>query len=114
MTLRCLVFQHIACEPPGAYEEVLRARDAIIERVELDEGEAVPDWRAFDAIIAMGGPMSVNDELELPWLREEKRAIAEADAGREPGGAGVPGRPAGGWPVARVAHAGGTCRPRVP
>ena len=78
MTLRCLVFQHIACEPPGAYEEVLRARDAIIERVELDEGEAVPDWRAFDAIIAMGGPMSVNDELELPWLREEKRAIAEA------------------------------------
>src|ERR1700704_1629382 len=78
MTTRILVFQHIACEPPGAYEAVLRACGATMERVELDEGEAVPDWRAFDAIIAMGGPMSVNDETALPWLVEEKRVIAEA------------------------------------
>lgn len=76
--MRFLVLQHIACEPPGAYEDVLRARGAAIERVELDEGDAVPDWRAFDAIIAMGGPMSVNDETALPWLVEEKRVIAEA------------------------------------
>jgi GMP synthase (glutamine-hydrolysing) len=26
----------------------------------------------------MGGPMSVNDEAALPWLRDEKRLIAEA------------------------------------
>jgi GMP synthase-like glutamine amidotransferase len=78
MTMRILVLQHIACEPPGAYEEVLLAHGATIERVELDEDEAMPDWRAFDAIIAMGGPMSVNDEAELPWLVEEKRVIAEA------------------------------------
>jgi GMP synthase-like glutamine amidotransferase len=46
--------------------------------VELDEHEALPDWRQFDAIVAMGGPMSVNDEAAFPWLTAEKRLIREA------------------------------------
>jgi GMP synthase-like glutamine amidotransferase len=29
-------------------------------------------------MVAMGGPMSVNDEAELPWLAEEKRLIGDA------------------------------------
>ena len=37
-----------------------------------------PRWRGFDAIVAMGGPMSVNDDAELPWLTAEKRLIGEA------------------------------------
>jgi GMP synthase-like glutamine amidotransferase len=73
-----LVLQHIACEPPGVYEDVLDERGATLRRVELDEGESLPDWRGFDAVVAMGGPMSVNDEAELPWLAGEKRAIGEA------------------------------------
>jgi GMP synthase (glutamine-hydrolysing) len=76
--MRALVLQHIACEPPGAYEDVLRERDWQLERVELDEGDELPDWQTFGAIIAMGGPMSVNDEQELPWLRSEKQLIASA------------------------------------
>jgi GMP synthase (glutamine-hydrolysing) len=72
-----LVLQHIACEPPGVYEDVLRDRGARIVRVELDEGEPLPDG-SFDAIVAMGGPMSVNDEAEHPWLTDEKRLIAES------------------------------------
>ena len=76
--MRVLVLQHIACESPGAYEDVLRERGAAIHRVELDEGEPLPDWRGFDAVVAMGGPMSVSDEAELPWLADEKRLIAEA------------------------------------
>jgi GMP synthase (glutamine-hydrolysing) len=73
-----LVLQHIACEPPGVYEDVLDERGLDLVRVQLDEGDALPGWREFDAIIAMGGPMSVNDEAELPWLAGEKRLIAEA------------------------------------
>jgi GMP synthase (glutamine-hydrolysing) len=73
-----LVLQHIACEPPGVYEDVLVERGARIHRVELDEGERLPDWREFAAIVAMGGPMSVNDEQELPWLRAEKALIVDA------------------------------------
>jgi GMP synthase (glutamine-hydrolysing) len=72
-----LVLQHIACEPPGVYEDVLLERGARIHRVELDEGEPLPERRGFDAVIAMGGPMSVNDEDEHPWLRDEKRFVAE-------------------------------------
>jgi GMP synthase (glutamine-hydrolysing) len=73
-----LVLQHIACEPPGAYEDVLVEREVEVTRVELDEGEPLPDWRDFDLIVAMGGPMSVNDEERLPWLVDEKQLIAEA------------------------------------
>ena len=76
--MNVLVLQHIACEPPGEFEDVLHERGASIMRVELDEGEPIPDGRTEDAIIAMGGPMSVNDDAELPWLGVEKRYIAEA------------------------------------
>ena len=76
--MRVLVLQHIACEPPGVFEDVLHERGAELHRVELDEGEALPDWRDFDAIVAMGGPMSVNDDADLPWLTEEKEALGDA------------------------------------
>jgi GMP synthase-like glutamine amidotransferase len=73
-----VVLQHIACEPPGVYEDVLVEHGATIHRVELDEGDPLPDWRRADAIVAMGGPMSANDEATLPWLATEKAWIAEA------------------------------------
>jgi GMP synthase (glutamine-hydrolysing) len=76
--LNVLVLQHIACEPPGVYEDVLVERGARIIRVELDQGDPLPAPGTFDAVVAMGGPMSVNDEAALPWLRDEKRLIAEA------------------------------------
>jgi GMP synthase (glutamine-hydrolysing) len=76
--MQVLVLQHIACEPPGVYEDVLDERGATIHRVELDEGDPLPDWRAFDAIVAMGGPMGALDDDEHPWLTDEKRLIADA------------------------------------
>jgi GMP synthase (glutamine-hydrolysing) len=76
---RVLVLQHIACEPPGEFEDVLRERGAAIHRVELDEGEPLPGgWEGFDGIVAMGGPMSVNDDDSLPWLGAEKALIGDA------------------------------------
>ena len=41
--MKMLVLQHIACEPPGVYEDVLRAHGAELVRVEVDEGEPLPD-----------------------------------------------------------------------
>lgn len=76
--MRVLVLQHIACEPPGVFEDVLHERGAELHRVELDEGDPLPDWRDFDAIVAMGGPMSATDDVVLPWLGEEKHLISEA------------------------------------
>lgn len=76
--MHVLVLQHIVCEPPGVYEDVLHERGAGLRRVEVDAGDELPDWREFDAIVAMGGPMSANDEAALPWLREEKDLVATA------------------------------------
>ena len=76
--MRVLVLQHIACEPPGVYEDVLRERGAILQRVEVDEGEPLPERGTFDAIVAMGGPMSATDDDEHPWLAAEKQLIADA------------------------------------
>ena len=76
--MQTLVLQHIACEPPGVFEDVLRERGAEILRVELDEGGRLPARDEFDAIVAMGGPMSVNDEADQPWLNAEKALVGEA------------------------------------
>lgn len=76
--MHVLVLQHIACEPPGVFEDVLLERGAELQRVELDEGDSLPAWRGFDAILAMGGPMSATDDENLPWLNAEKRLIAQA------------------------------------
>ena len=72
------MLQHIACEPPAVYEDVMRERGCRLTRVELDEGEPLPDPLGFDAIVAMGGPMGVYEEAEHPWLVAEKRAIGDA------------------------------------
>jgi GMP synthase (glutamine-hydrolysing) len=76
--VKVVVLQHISCEPPGVYEDVLRQRGAAIARVEVDEGERLPDQNEFDAIVAMGGPMSINDHETLPWLADEKAFVSAA------------------------------------
>jgi GMP synthase (glutamine-hydrolysing) len=73
-----LILQHIACEPPAAYEDEMLRWGAGLHRVEVDEGEPLPDWRACDGIVAMGGPMGAYDDETLPWLVQEKQLIAEA------------------------------------
>ena len=75
---RAIIVQHISCEPPGIYETVLAEHDIDINRVEIDEGDRLPDWRDADLVVAMGGPMSVNDEAVHPWLAGEKAWIAAA------------------------------------
>jgi GMP synthase (glutamine-hydrolysing) len=81
--MRVLVLQHIACEHPGVFSEVMRERGVVAQAVELDRGEALPDWREFDAVLAMGGPMGAGDDAEHPWLADERRLVREAaEAGR--------------------------------
>jgi GMP synthase (glutamine-hydrolysing) len=79
-----LVLQHIACEPPAAFEDELRSRGLDVTRVELDEGDPLPDWREFPAIVVMGGPMGAYQEADHPWLVDEKRLLREAVDGDVP------------------------------
>ncbi len=75
---RFLVLQHIACEPPAAFEDELVAWGAELDRIEVDEGDPLPDRRGYAGIIAMGGPMSAYEDDRLPWLAAEKQLIADA------------------------------------
>ena len=76
--MRVLVLQHIACEHPGVFSDVMREREVEAVAVELDRGEPLPDWHDFDAVLAMGGPMGAGDDEDHPWLRAEKRLVADA------------------------------------
>jgi GMP synthase-like glutamine amidotransferase len=78
------VFQHESFEDLGSIDPWLRARGAAIDYTRWFAGDPAPAAGDFDMLIAMGGPMSVNDEAELPWLRPEKQVVREAIA------AGVP------------------------
>lgn len=76
--MRVRVFQHVPFEGLGAIEPWLAARGASIETTRLFDGARIPPPQDYDWLVVMGGPMSVHDEAALPWLREEKRAVADA------------------------------------
>jgi len=76
--VRVHVFQHVPFEGLGAIEPWLAARDASITSTRFFADPRIPAPDAYDWLIVMGGPMSVNDEIALPWLRDEKRAIDAA------------------------------------
>jgi GMP synthase-like glutamine amidotransferase len=77
------VLQHVPFEGLGIIEPWLAARGAVTHTTRFFDSPRLPDLADLDLVIAMGGPMSVNDEADLPWLKEEKRFIAEAiDAGK--------------------------------
>lgn len=74
-----LVFQHIWCETPGIFLDLLREQKRPVETVRLYEGDPVPaDLSRFSGLLVMGGPMSVNDEADYPWLKAEDRILKEA------------------------------------
>lgn len=75
---RIVVFQHIACEHPGIFRDFLEEDGIDWVAVELDEGEPLPGFDAFDALWVMGGPMDTWQEAEHPWLVPEKAAIRDA------------------------------------
>jgi GMP synthase-like glutamine amidotransferase len=76
--MRVHYLQHVPFEGLGTIEGTLRARGARIHSTKLYAGEKLPQLDEFDALIVMGGPMSVHDEARLPWLADEKRLVRAA------------------------------------
>lgn len=72
------VLQHVPFEGVGSLETWLAERDAVVRTTRFYQSPALPDLRSVDFVIAMGGPMSVNDQHEYPWLKQEKAFIKEA------------------------------------
>lgn len=92
-----LVFRHIGFEGPGYLQDFLDASDIPVRVIRIDEGEAVPaDIDHASGLVFMGGPMSVNDDLD--WVRAEI-ALIRAAAGQ---GLAVLGHCLGGQLIARA------------
>src|SRR5829696_8622860 len=72
------VFQHAPFEGLGSIRFWLDQRGADVSYTRFFAGHPVPVLAGFDMLIAMGGQMSVNDEADWPWLKEEKLALRDA------------------------------------
>lgn len=82
--MKVAVVEHDPTEPAGMFGELLASRAVPAGTVRLDETNELPPWTGETALILMGGSMSVNDESDYPWLKEEKALIRDAVAGRRP------------------------------
>ncbi|HEX7335105.1 MAG TPA: type 1 glutamine amidotransferase [Pyrinomonadaceae bacterium] len=72
------VFQHAPFEDLGSIRCWLDQRGAEISYTRWFAGDAKPALAGIDMLIAMGGPMSVNDEQDHPWLKDEKLLVRDA------------------------------------
>ena len=63
--MRAHVFQHVPFEGLGSIEDWLNQRKAVITYTRFFASAQLPPLAELDLIIAMGGPMSVNDEQEF-------------------------------------------------
>lgn len=78
--MRVQVLQHVPFEDIGAMAPWMALQGADVRYTRFFEHPTLPDVSGLDLVIAMGGPMSVNDEASLPWLVDEKRFLREAIA----------------------------------
>ena len=81
--MRMTVLQHVPFEGPAGIADWAERRGHRLSTLALYDGDPLPEPSEYDWLIAMGGPMSVGDQSQYPWLAREKAAIRAAiDAGR--------------------------------
>jgi GMP synthase-like glutamine amidotransferase len=74
---RAHYLQHVPFEGLGSIEPWLRVAGYGITNTQFFESTELPDPHHIDLLVVMGGPMSVNDEDEFPWLALEKKFIRD-------------------------------------
>lgn len=73
------IFQHVPFEGPGSILSWLERKHAQVRYTHwYDHKPNLPDLSTTDLLIVMGGPMSVHDEAQYPWLIQEKQYLREA------------------------------------
>jgi GMP synthase-like glutamine amidotransferase len=81
--MRMHYLQHVEFEGPAAIEEWAKGAGHLVTASHLYWSDALPEPAGFDLLVLLGGPMSINEEREYPWLTEEKQLIRRAmEAGR--------------------------------
>ena len=76
---RILVFQHVAAEPLGTLDPMLRDRGHRIRYVNFHrEPDARPDIGRYHGLIVLGGPQMPDEGSKYPHLDVEMRCIEQA------------------------------------
>jgi GMP synthase-like glutamine amidotransferase len=71
------IFRHQEYEGPGYFQQVLHKHRIPYDTFYIDQGDTVPEQlESCSALVFMGGPMSVNDNL--PWIEKELQLIRDA------------------------------------
>jgi GMP synthase (glutamine-hydrolysing) len=81
--IRVKAFQHMPSEPLGYFERIFSEDNIKFDYAHLWDDDPVSAGDATH-LIFLGGPMSVNDEGDFPWLKEEKQLIRKAVRRRVP------------------------------
>ncbi|MBS0589677.1 MAG: gamma-glutamyl-gamma-aminobutyrate hydrolase family protein [Proteobacteria bacterium] len=82
---RILVFQHVAAEPLGTLDPLIRRRGHRVKFVNFErQPEAKPRLDRYKGLIVLGGPMNVEDRDRRPHLQTEIEIIREALAQNKP------------------------------
>ncbi len=76
---KVLVFQHVAAEPLGTLDPMLRNRGHRIRYINFNrEPDAQPDVSRYNALIVLGGPQMPDQGDLYPHLNVEMRCIEQA------------------------------------
>jgi GMP synthase-like glutamine amidotransferase len=74
-----LIIQQVKLDTPDYFVDFLTEKNIPYELRCMHEGELPPDSIAdYSGYCMLGGPMSVNDEENFPFLRQEKALVREA------------------------------------
>jgi len=114
------ILQHVPFEGPAAIGPALEGLGATVAVTRLYAGDSLPAIETIGGLVIMGGPMSVHDTADYPWLEGELSYVRDIlRAGEKPVlgvclgaqlmaaalGAAVtrnPEREIGWWPVERA------------
>ena len=76
---RLLVIQHVPHERLGTFEEAFDAADCSLVTFRADEPDARwPSLERVDGLVSMGGPQSVYEQSNDPWIARELELLREA------------------------------------
>jgi GMP synthase-like glutamine amidotransferase len=78
--MRLHSLQHVPFEDLAHIESWAQDRSHSISRTLLFNKDPFPEMSSFDWLVILGGPMNIYEEEEFPWLKREKKFIAEAIA----------------------------------
>jgi GMP synthase-like glutamine amidotransferase len=80
---RIVALTHIECEGLGWWDEFCHECAIAVDRVQMNDGDPLPDLDRYDGVFVLGGPMDVDEHEKHPWLVGEKAAIKRtAESGK--------------------------------